>query len=160
MNFQRKSTVGWSIGNILLDLLGGVLNFGQMGVQSIDQGVSCILQEMFSSIMCHYSDFPITCFYAETLVNFYGNFGKTLLSLVCKCFLFFHFAIYIWDARDIFCYSFHIIFFVSNNGQSSCLAVCGTIFWGKPVTVFELTSLSAFVFPETLWMLFQLHFWC
>lgn len=37
MNFARKSTVGWSIGNILLDLLGGVTNFAQMGVQSIDQ---------------------------------------------------------------------------------------------------------------------------
>ena len=37
MNFRRKSTIGWSIGNILLDLTGGVLNFGQMGVQSIDQ---------------------------------------------------------------------------------------------------------------------------
>ncbi|KAK1318416.1 hypothetical protein QJS10_CPB04g01689 [Acorus calamus] len=54
MNFRRKSTVGWSIGNILLDLLGGVMNFAQMGLQSIDQG---------------------------TLVNFYGNIGKTLLSL-------------------------------------------------------------------------------
>ncbi|CAM0876547.1 unnamed protein product [Alopecurus aequalis] len=54
MNFRRKSTIGWSIGNILLDLTGGVLNFGQMGVQSIDQ---------------------------HTLVNFYGNIGKTLLSL-------------------------------------------------------------------------------
>lgn len=37
MNFRRKSTVGWSIGNILLDLVGGLLNFGQMSVQSIDQ---------------------------------------------------------------------------------------------------------------------------
>uniref|UniRef100_K4AAW1 Cystinosin homolog n=2 Tax=Setaria italica TaxID=4555 RepID=K4AAW1_SETIT len=54
MNFRRKSTIGWSIGNILLDLTGGVLNFGQMGVQSIDQ---------------------------HTMVNFYGNIGKTLLSL-------------------------------------------------------------------------------
>ncbi|XP_074576218.1 cystinosin homolog [Curcuma longa] len=54
MNFQRKSTVGWSIGNILLDLVGGVLNFAQMGIQSIDQ---------------------------KTLVNFYGNIGKTLLSV-------------------------------------------------------------------------------
>ncbi|OAY86032.1 Cystinosin [Ananas comosus] len=54
MNFRRKSTVGWSIGNILLDLVGGLLNFGQMSVQSIDQ---------------------------HTLVNFYGNIGKTLLSL-------------------------------------------------------------------------------
>lgn len=38
MNFQRKSTVGWSIGNILLDLTGGLLSFCQMGVQSLDQG--------------------------------------------------------------------------------------------------------------------------
>ncbi|CAN6448938.1 unnamed protein product [Victoria cruziana] len=54
MNFARKSTVGWSIGNILLDLLGGVTNFAQMGVQSIDQ---------------------------RSLINFYGNMGKLLLSL-------------------------------------------------------------------------------
>ncbi|KAK8923840.1 hypothetical protein KSP39_PZI019287 [Platanthera zijinensis] len=54
MNFKRKSTVGWSIGNILLDLIGGLLNFGQMSVQSIDQ---------------------------KTGINFYGNIGKTLLSL-------------------------------------------------------------------------------
>ncbi|KAJ3671709.1 hypothetical protein LUZ60_007788 [Juncus effusus] len=54
MNFNRKSTVGWSIGNILLDLTGGILNFCQMGVQSIDQ---------------------------DSFVNFYGNIGKTLLSL-------------------------------------------------------------------------------
>ncbi|XP_068665549.1 cystinosin homolog [Aristolochia californica] len=54
MNFGRKSTEGWSIGNILLDLLGGLTNFAQMGVQSVDQ---------------------------STFVNFYGNIGKTLLSL-------------------------------------------------------------------------------
>ncbi|KAL7606754.1 cystinosin homolog isoform X1 [Lactuca sativa] len=55
MNFQRKSTVGFSIGNILLDLVGGLANYGQMTVQSIDQ---------------------------HSWVNFYGNIGKTLLSLV------------------------------------------------------------------------------
>ncbi|XP_019161306.1 PREDICTED: cystinosin homolog isoform X2 [Ipomoea nil] len=59
MNFQRKSTVGWSIGNILLDLLGGLTNYGQMAVQSIDQ---------------------------NSWVNFYGNIGKTLLSLVSVFF--------------------------------------------------------------------------
>lgn len=42
MNFRRKSTVGWSIGNILLDLLGGLTNYGQMAVQSIDQSMSYI----------------------------------------------------------------------------------------------------------------------
>ncbi|XP_024183312.1 cystinosin homolog isoform X2 [Rosa chinensis] len=54
-NFTRKSTVGFSIGNILLDFSGGVANYAQMGVQSIDQG---------------------------SWVNFYGNMGKTLLSLI------------------------------------------------------------------------------
>lgn len=55
MNFRRKSTIGFSIGNILLDLFGGLTNYGQMAVQSIDQ---------------------------HSWVNFYGNIGKTLLSLV------------------------------------------------------------------------------
>lgn len=55
MNFYRKSTEGFSIGNILLDFLGGVTNYGQMTMQSIDQG---------------------------SWINFYGNIGKTLLSLV------------------------------------------------------------------------------
>ncbi|RAL49238.1 hypothetical protein DM860_018036 [Cuscuta australis] len=59
LNFRRKSTIGWSIGNILLDLLGGLTNYGQMAVQSIDQ---------------------------NSWVNFYGNIGKTLLSLVSVFF--------------------------------------------------------------------------
>ncbi|GMY17823.1 cystinosin homolog [Fagus crenata] len=55
MNFTRKSTAGFSIGIILLDFTGGVTNYAQMTVQSIDQG---------------------------SWVNFYGNIGKMLLSLV------------------------------------------------------------------------------
>lgn len=55
MNFNRKSTDGFSIGNILLDFSGGVANYAQMAVQSIDQ---------------------------NSWVNFYGNIGKTLLSLI------------------------------------------------------------------------------
>ncbi|KAK8480568.1 hypothetical protein V6N13_021128 [Hibiscus sabdariffa] len=55
MNFMRKSTDGFSIGNILLDFTGGLANYAQMVVQSIDQ---------------------------NSWVNFYGNIGKTLLSLV------------------------------------------------------------------------------
>jgi cystinosin len=39
MNFTRKSTAGFSIGNVLLDFTGGVTNYAQMTVQSIDQGV-------------------------------------------------------------------------------------------------------------------------
>lgn len=55
LNFRRKSTIGFSIGNILLDFFGGVTNYGQMAVQSIDQ---------------------------NSWVNFYGNIGKTMISLV------------------------------------------------------------------------------
>ncbi|KAL3636656.1 hypothetical protein CASFOL_018955 [Castilleja foliolosa] len=55
LNFRRKSTVGFSIGNILLDLLGGVTNYCQMVVQSVDQ---------------------------HSWVNFYGNIGKIMISLV------------------------------------------------------------------------------
>ncbi len=36
-NYRRKSTVGWSITNIVLDLSGGTANLFQMFVQSIDQ---------------------------------------------------------------------------------------------------------------------------
>ncbi|CAI8594050.1 unnamed protein product [Vicia faba] len=55
MNFVRKSTDGFSIGSILLDFSGGVLNYSQMVVQSIDQ---------------------------DSWVNFYGNIGKVMISLV------------------------------------------------------------------------------
>ena len=34
MNFRRKSTVGWSIGNVLLDFTGGSLSMGQMIMDS------------------------------------------------------------------------------------------------------------------------------
>ncbi|XP_057437428.1 cystinosin homolog [Lotus japonicus] len=59
MNFLRKSTDGFSIGNILLDFSGGIANYGQMVVQSVDQ---------------------------DSWVNFYGNIGKVLLSLVSVFF--------------------------------------------------------------------------
>ncbi|KAI4350578.1 hypothetical protein L6164_005025 [Bauhinia variegata] len=59
MNFLRKSTDGFSIGNILLDFSGGMANYAQMVVQSIDQ---------------------------DSWVNFYGNIGKLLLSLVSMFF--------------------------------------------------------------------------
>jgi cystinosin len=42
MNFKRKSTDGFSIGYILLNVLGGFTSFLQMVVQSIDQGLLLI----------------------------------------------------------------------------------------------------------------------
>ena len=50
MNFLRKSTDGFSIGNILLDFSGGVANYAQMTVQSIDQGSSSLPQPMIFAV--------------------------------------------------------------------------------------------------------------
>lgn len=58
-NFRRKSTVGWSISNILLDISGGLGSFLQMAVQSLDQG---------------------------SAKNFSGNIGKVGLSLETVAF--------------------------------------------------------------------------
>lgn len=38
MNYRRKSTVGWSIGNILLDFTGGMLSMLQMIIISHNYG--------------------------------------------------------------------------------------------------------------------------
>ncbi|KAI4350580.1 hypothetical protein L6164_005027 [Bauhinia variegata] len=59
MNFVRKSTEGFGVGNVLLDFSGGVTNYAQMVTQSIDQ---------------------------NSWVNFSGNIGKVLLSLVSMFF--------------------------------------------------------------------------
>lgn len=58
-NIQRKSTDGWSVSNILLDLTGGIANFSQMLTQSLDQ---------------------------KSFVNFSGNVGKVGLSLLSVAF--------------------------------------------------------------------------
>ncbi|KAI5341321.1 PREDICTED: cystinosin [Prunus dulcis] len=55
LNFVRKSTDGFSLGSYLLDFSGGVTNYAQMTVLAIDQ---------------------------DSWVNFYGNMGKVLLSLI------------------------------------------------------------------------------
>ena len=34
-NFKRKSTKGWSIFNIILDLTGGLFSFGQMAAEAL-----------------------------------------------------------------------------------------------------------------------------
>ena len=38
LNYQRKSTVGWSIGNVLLDFTGGVFSILQMFLISYNNG--------------------------------------------------------------------------------------------------------------------------
>lgn len=38
MNYQRKSTIGWSIGNVLLDFTGGMLSMLQMMLNAYNYG--------------------------------------------------------------------------------------------------------------------------
>jgi cystinosin len=38
MNWSRQSTVGWSIGNVLLDLSGGLLAFSQQAIEAYRKG--------------------------------------------------------------------------------------------------------------------------
>ncbi|KAL6551442.1 hypothetical protein OROGR_007596 [Orobanche gracilis] len=70
-NYQRKSTSGFSIGNVLLDFLGGVANNLQMVMQSLDQ---------------------------NSWENFYGNLGKSMLALLTIVFdiifMIQHYALY------------------------------------------------------------------
>ncbi|KAL6520186.1 hypothetical protein OROMI_032366 [Orobanche minor] len=70
-NFQRKSTSGFSIGNVLLDFLGGIANNLQMVMQSLDQ---------------------------NSWENFYGNLGKSMLALLTIVFdiifMIQHYALY------------------------------------------------------------------
>lgn len=38
-NYRRKSTIGWSIGNILLDFTGGSLSLLQMFLDAYNHGI-------------------------------------------------------------------------------------------------------------------------
>lgn len=40
MNYRRQSTVGWSIGNVLLDFTGGILSIAQMFIISYNNGAA------------------------------------------------------------------------------------------------------------------------
>lgn len=53
MNYRRKSTVGWSIGNILLDFTGGSLSILQMFLLAYNNGESYQLSNLFRSIGSH-----------------------------------------------------------------------------------------------------------
>ena len=54
MNFRRKSTVGWSIGNVLLDFTGGTLSILQMFLISYNYGnyLSILLVYLSINIFC------------------------------------------------------------------------------------------------------------
>eukprot|EP01126_Amoeba_proteus_P024897 TRINITY_DN2496_c0_g1_i1.p1 TRINITY_DN2496_c0_g1~~TRINITY_DN2496_c0_g1_i1.p1 ORF type:complete len:121 (-),score=17.25 TRINITY_DN2496_c0_g1_i1:245-607(-) len=58
-NYQRRSTLGWSIGNVLLDLTGGLLSFAQ---QFVDATIS------------------------DSWTTFTGDPAKVALSAISVCF--------------------------------------------------------------------------
>ncbi|XP_011651580.1 cystinosin homolog isoform X1 [Cucumis sativus] len=113
LNFTRKSTVGFSIGNIVLDFSGGVATLAQMSVQSVDQGqilkaswgMRCV---QFGEIFWKRGIIEFVKIWQGNLrmfhplcrswVNFLGNIGKPLLALVSIAFdlIFFyqHFVLY------------------------------------------------------------------
>lgn len=39
MNYKRKSTIGWSIGNVVLDFTGGILSMLQMIINADNYGM-------------------------------------------------------------------------------------------------------------------------
>ncbi len=51
MNFRRKSTVGWSIGNVLLDFTGGSLSIVQMFLLAYNNG-ECTHYNLTCLILC------------------------------------------------------------------------------------------------------------
>ena len=48
MNYRRQSTVGWSIGNILLDFTGGSLSILQMFLLAYNNG-ECMASSLHES---------------------------------------------------------------------------------------------------------------
>lgn len=49
MNYTRKSTIGWSIGNVLLDFTGGILSMLQMMLNAFNYGTTRSLKLNFIS---------------------------------------------------------------------------------------------------------------
>ena len=51
MNFRRKSTVGWSIGNILLDFTGGSLSIIQVMIMVMMMMVMMVMMVMMTMMV-------------------------------------------------------------------------------------------------------------
>lgn len=50
LNYKRKSTVGWSIENILLDFTGGSFSLLQMLIDSVGRGIPLFGDEAFNVV--------------------------------------------------------------------------------------------------------------
>lgn len=73
MNYKRKSTVGWSIGNIFLDFIGGSLSMMQMIINSINYND-------WESIFGDVTKFGLGLFSGKLKFEFYPGSAKQLLQ--------------------------------------------------------------------------------
>ena len=55
MNYKRKSTLGWSIGNVILDFIGGLFSILQMCILAYNHGYCCYGYR-FVWPTCYHSD--------------------------------------------------------------------------------------------------------
>lgn len=58
LNYRRKSTIGWSIGNVLLDSVGGLLSLAQIVLLNFNYGTpsrdECQFFFGFNHFLCLY----------------------------------------------------------------------------------------------------------
>ncbi len=50
LNYSRKSTVGWSLANVLLDLTGGILSFLQIWINAVALGEPVFTGDAFNLV--------------------------------------------------------------------------------------------------------------
>lgn len=60
LNAQRCSTEGWSINNVLLDVAGGLLSFGQVGLNAFARGDLSVITGQYAGC-AHASVCAIVC---------------------------------------------------------------------------------------------------
>jgi hypothetical protein len=159
-NFTRKSTDGFSIGNILLDFTGGVANYAQMAVQSIDQGLYLILNQIKVAI-CFYPSFlifinlcncPFSRFLGELLWKYREDTAVFGMDSYLHSELFNFFAI-ITKLHQIYVQSFLILFYIVSNWTSSgdtCLYIDGFYYFRYlySLTFFSWDNISCCILPR------------
>lgn len=90
MNYKRKSTIGWSIGNIFLDFTGGTLSMLQMIVNSYNYGNIFEMQKFKFDIIEIFFFQTIGCPYLEIRPNLvqgcfrlYSTFSSLFNIMFC-----------------------------------------------------------------------------
>lgn len=106
MNFRRKSTIGWSIGNVLLDFTGGMLSMLQMMLNAYNYGKLMILVQKRKKIFTqkhfglNYNFHSLICIriLVDDWVSIFGDptkFGLGLFSVMFDIlFVLQHYAFY------------------------------------------------------------------